>query len=454
MLAALFLIVVLLQWLALLQLNRKRLYQKQEIRALEAKLGLAEERLEERTEQWQQACTTKDLSARRHEQTALLLHETKDYLNSIINSMPSVLIGVTPAGYVTHWNRAAAEITDRPESFALGYRINEVFPFFPHLLEWIEKAIYHDSIETHESVSLTLDDETHYFDITVFPLDFGDTHGAVVRVDDVTVRVRLENMMIQSEKMMSLGELAAGMAHEINNPLAAILHSVQNIQRRLQPGLERNREVARHCSLDLVQMNSYLEQREIIRFLNGIQEAGTQAAQIVRSMLEFSRSSSRKEKHVHIGLLLKKSIEFYKSTQNMNTTDAENAIDIQLNLEEPLPAINCNSLELQQVFVNLLKNADQAVSMRPPEFRKIQVSCRDVQDGIQIVFSDNGCGMDVRTMQHIFDPFFTTKDIGQGTGLGLSIAYFIITDRHKGQIDVASEPDAGTVFTIWLPRDI
>ncbi len=454
MLFALLLIFVLLQWLALLQLNRKRLYQKQEIRALEAKLELAEEHLEERTEQWQQACTTKELAARRHEQTALLLNETKDYLNSIINSMPSVLIGVTPAGYVTHWNRAAAEATDRPEAFALGYRIDEVYPFFPGIREWIEKAIHHDSIETHESVSLTMDDEAHYFDVTVFPLDFGDTQGAVVRVDDVTLRVRLENMMIQNEKMMSLGELAAGMAHEINNPLAAIVHNAQNIQRRLQPGLERNREIARECSIDLDKMTSYLEHREIIRFLNGIQEAGTQAAQIVRSMLDFSRSSTRKDRQVRLDQLLEKSIGFYKSTLNMHTPEEQNGTEIQLTIEEPLSPIACNSLELQQVFVNLLKNAGQAVSIRPPGARKIQISCRDLQDGIQIVFSDNGCGMNARTMQHIFDPFFTTKDVGQGTGLGLSIAYFIITDRHKGHIDVASEPNSGTIFTIWLPRDI
>ncbi len=451
MILTLLLILCLGQCLVLLQINRKRLALKSEATNLTARLDTTEERLRERTELWRIARATQELSAHKHEQTTHLLNETKDYLNSIINSMPSVLIGVTPGGYVTHWNRAAEEATGRPEQLALGYLVDEIYPFFPNIRFWIENAIAQDTVETHESVSMTIAEIPHYYDITVFPLDISDTQGAVIRVDEVTLRVRLENMMIQNEKMLSLGELAAGMAHEINNPLAAIVQSVQNIQRRLQPELARNRNFALQSGLDMQAMDTYLREREIFKFLSGIQEAGTRAAAIVRSMLEFSRGSARLEQQVNLNSITEKAVEYFKNTVSLSHAGSMDDLQLTLKEDPALPAINCNSIEIQQVIVNLLKNAEHAVQSQPPGSRFIRLSTEHTDHEAILSIEDNGCGIDQATLQHIFDPFFTTKEVGEGTGLGLSIAYFIITDRHKGHIDVSSEPGKGTQFTISLP---
>ena len=451
MITTLLLLLCLGQTLLLLQINRKRLGNKLELSSLRSRLHMLEERLRERTEKWRISSETHDLATRRHEQTTALLNETKEYLNSIINSMPSMLIGVTPSGYVTHWNRATEQATSLRETDALGYRVDEVYPHLPLVLSWIKSAIEQGTPQTHESVSLNLNDETHYFDITVFPLIFSHNSGAVIRIDDVTLRVRLENMMIQNEKMLSLGELAAGMAHEINNPLAAIVQSAQNIQRRLSQETPRNHEIAEQLGLSMDSLQSYLQEREIIRFLAGIQEAGTRAATIVRTMLEFSRGSSRMERSVDINTVIRHALEFCHNSLLMSNPEAARAMEVSFTPNPELPLLTCNSTEIQQVIVNLIKNAGHAVRNVPSGQQRIEVHLLMENNYVRIDVSDNGSGMSRDVRQHIFDPFFTTKEIGEGTGLGLSIAYFIITERHKGRIDVDSTEGQGTTFSIFLP---
>lgn len=446
-------LVLLAQTLAIAALARHRKRRKRTLRSLHETLALQETRLTDRTEKWRLAVETLEQASRQHQMTMALLSETKEYLNSIINSMPSVMIGVTPSGHITHWNDSAALATGIAEKQALGYRLREIYPGLPVPEKMIHDAIEESEAQIRRAIRVIEQGNTRFVDITVYPLHSPHLTGAVIRVDDVTLRQQLDGMMVQNEKLRSLGELAAGMAHEINNPLAAILQSLQNVSRRLNPDNPANQEVASALGVDLRATNSYLEKREILRFLAGIESAGRRAAEIVRNMLEFSRSSSKQLEPTAINDVVLRSVEFTTSALELSLPGLLERLTIETDLARDLPLVPASALEIQQVLVNLLKNAAQAIQEARPAQPHILVSTRLNAAHIEIRVTDNGTGMSQAVSRQIFDPFFTTKTTGQGTGLGLSISHFIICQRHAGQIEVESEPGQGTTFIISLPLE-
>lgn len=429
--------------------NRKR--RKQTLESLRETLALLEQRLASRTESWRQATDTLEQTEQRHRVTTALLNETKEYLNSIINSMPSIMIGVTPSGHITHWNSAAELATGIREKQALGFRLHEIYPDLPVSGAMIDEAIANSEPSTRENVKMEHLNSVRFVDITVYPLHSLELTGAVIRVDDVTLRQKLDSMMLQNEKLKSLGELAAGMAHEINNPLAAILQSLQNVQRRLNPDQPGNQAAAKALGLDLRLMQDYLEARDINRFLSGMESAGHRAAEIVRHMLEFSRSSSRQLEPTSLNAIAHASVEFMRNAIELSMPALHARLVIEEDFDAALPSVPASGVELQQVLVNLLKNAAQAIQEAHREEPRICISTRLVPPFAEIRVEDNGVGMNLSTSRQVFDPFFTTKAVGQGTGLGLSISHFIISQRHHGRIEVSSTPGVGTTFMISLP---
>lgn len=443
--------IVLLEATVIAALLRNRKRRKQTLLSLRETLTLLEQRLSTRTESWRQATDTLEQAEQRHRITTALLNETKEYLNSIINSMPSIMIGVTPSGHVTHWNAAAELATGIREKQALGFRLHEIYPDLPVTAAMIDEAIANSEPSTQENVKIEHLNAVRYVDITVYPLHSLELTGAVIRVDDVTLRQKLDSMMLQNEKLRSLGELAAGMAHEINNPLAAILQSLQNVQRRLNPRQPGNQAAAKALGLDLDVLHNYLEARDINRFLNGMELAGHRAAEIVRHMLEFSRSSSRQLEPNSINAVAHASVEFMRNAIELSMPGLFARLVIEEDFDHTLPPVPTSGAELQQVLVNLLKNAAQAIQEAHREKPLIRISTRLAPPFAEIRVEDNGIGMNLSTSRQVFDPFFTTKAVGQGTGLGLSISYFIISQRHHGRIEVSSTPGEGTTFIISLP---
>jgi PAS domain S-box-containing protein len=261
-------LIVLLQTLVIIGLQHNRLVNKRSQHALKEAQKALEERIHERTEVLNQTNNQLYDEIAQHEATEILLRETQDYLHSIINAMPSVLIGVTHQGYITHWNTAAEQETGISADDALGRHISEAYPKLPVSPDTISSVIEAGVPYINESVQQNHKGEVRYTDLSIFPLIAVQAIGAVIRMDDVTLRVRMEHMMIQNEKMMSLGELAAGMAHEINNPLSAILHGVQNIHRRTAPDFPANQKVASEMRIDLAQVHAYLRARDIYKILD------------------------------------------------------------------------------------------------------------------------------------------------------------------------------------------
>ncbi|CRM33844.1 Wide host range VirA protein [Pseudomonas sp. 24 E 13] len=377
----------------------------------------------------------------------------QNYLNSIIDSMPSALIALDEQLYVTQWNQEATALSGTRLDEALNQPIFLAFqPLKPYLPQ-IKATVEQHTVERIERVTWVKDDEPKHYALTFYPLMGGAGRGVVIRIDDITQRLSLEEMMVQSEKMLSVGGLAAGMAHEINNPLGAILHNVQNIRRRLSPDLPRNLEHAEQAGIELETVNRYLQAREVPQLLDGIQQAGARAAKIVTHMLSFSRRSNRQMAPCDLPALIDQAVEIAGNDFDLAIGFDFKGQAIIRQFDPQLGPVPGTANELEQVLLNLLKNAAQAIHLREDDSEpgRIILRTRLNPPWAEIQVEDNGIGMSENVRKRTFEPFFTTKEIGQGTGLGLSVSYFIITNNHKGQMEVHSTLGQGTCFTLRLP---
>ena len=375
-------------------------------------------------------------------------------LQNIIDSMPSILVGVDRDARVTQWNTEAERTTQLTSQAALGRPVTEVLPHLQENIDQIWPALEKQRATTLEKVVFKDAGRLSYLNIMIYPLTVDRTAGAVIRVDDVTDRVRLENTMVQTEKMMSVGGLAAGMAHEINNPLGGILQSLQNIQRRLSVDLPRNHSEAESCGTHLEAVRAYLERRRVLKFLEGIRISGERASHIVENMLSFSRRSEARKVPVAMDALLDKTVELAAHDYDLRKRFDFRDIRMVRDYDPQLPEVACVATEIEQVVLNLLRNAAQAMTetmaQRPPE---IVLTTRRQLDQALISIGDNGPGIPADMRSRVFEPFFTTKDVGIGTGLGLSVSYFIVNSHHGGQLSVDSEAGEGSTFTISLPLE-
>ncbi|NQD93392.1 PAS domain-containing protein [Pseudomonas sp. CrR25] len=377
----------------------------------------------------------------------------QNYLNSIIDSMPSALIALDDQLYVTQWNQEASALSGTTLAEALNQPVFLAFPPLKPFLGQLKRTAEQHRVEKIERVTWSKNEIPRHYALTFYPLMGGSGRGVVIRIDDITQRLSLEEMMVQSEKMLSVGSLAAGMAHEINNPLGAILHNVQNIRRRLSPELEKNREQAEQIGICLTAIEHYLDAREIPQLLDGIQQAGTRAARTVSHMLSFSRLSNRRLTPCQLPALIDQALEIASNDFDLTDSFDFKSLVIQREFDEALGPVPGTANELEQVLLNLLKNAAQAIHLRDDVSTpgRITLRTRLSPPWAEIQVEDNGIGMPDSVRKRIFEPFFTTKEVGQGTGLGLSVSYFIITNNHKGQMEVQSKTGQGTCFSLRLP---
>ncbi len=264
-----------------------------------------------------------------------------------------------------------------------------------------------------------------------------------------------QRMLIQTEKMMSMGGLAAGMAHEINNPLGIILGAVQNAQRRLDPEMKKNVDIAAEMGLDLKKLELYLEQRSILFYLTSIRTASERAAGIVKKMLGFSRKSESNKSIQDISILIDTALDIAGNDYDLKKKYDFRSFEITRDYEPGL-SIFCTETEIMQVILNIVTNAAHAMTDKDRSIKdrpRIIVRTRDKGTSCIIEIIDNGPGLDRKSQDKIFEPFYTTKAPGQGTGLGLSVSYFIIANNHNGSLKVESEPERGARFIIELPKN-
>lgn len=378
--------------------------------------------------------------------------QLRKYLKNIIDSMPSAIVGVDPAGRITQWNREAEKLTRFSVDSVIGKRFFDIFPDLGFGMDNIRQAILNRSPVKYSKISLETETMKFLSDVTVYPLVSNGVEGAVIRVDDVTDRVRMEEIMIQSEKMLSIGGLAAGMAHEINNPLAAIIQNLQVVRSRLKDDIDNNVEAAKECGTEISVIADYSERRGIMKMIDLSLSSGQRAASIVENMLSFSRKEPARTEPADISEIIEKTLELAASDYDLKKDYDFRKIKILKDYQSEMPLVPCERNKMQQVFLNIFRNGAQAMfeagSGTDPEF-KIRLYVKRKMACIEI--EDNGPGMDEEIRKRVFEPFFTTKPVGQGTGLGLSLSYFIVTENHGGFMEAKSAPGEGCKVVVRLP---
>ncbi|MFH1154788.1 MAG: cache domain-containing protein [Pseudomonadota bacterium] len=380
------------------------------------------------------------------------IQQLQSLLQNITDSMPSLLIAVDRDMNVLQWNREAERTTGILFNQAEHRKFQEILPLTTREHQLIQRTLTTGFPCFETRVQKTTDTGITFEDITVYPLGNDPVGGAVVRIDDITEKVRLEEIMIQSEKMLSVGGLAAGMAHEINNPLAGIMGSLHVLDNRLMTDLPANQAAAAEVGVDLKAIQDYMVRRQIRPILDNIRQAGSRAATIVSDMLSFSRQSPFVFSPVSLAELMDKTVDLASTDYDLKNRYDFRRIRIVRNYTPDMGPVMCESSKIQQVFLNILSNGAQAMSLMDkghmPEF---VITIRPRGDKAVIVIKDNGPGMTKDVVKRVFEPFFTTKEVGLGTGLGLSVSYFIVVDHHKGSMGVTSNSGQGAEFTICLP---
>lgn len=300
---------------------------------------------------------------------------------------------------------------------------------------------------------VTKDGEIRWISAKAVPIHWDGRPAILVFMSDITEQRHSEEMMIQYEKMMSLGSMAAGVAHELNNPLGGIMQGIQNIKRRISPKLEKNRSAAEKSGVDIDKMLEYFKARKVSSMLDGIDDSAKKAAQIITNMLQFSRKSESNLAPTDIVALIDNTLELAAKDYNIKKKYDFKNIAITKEYDPDIPLVACTETQIEQVILNILKNAAWATcSKGEKDYQpRITIRLKTAIDIIQIEIEDNGPGMDETTRKKLFEPFFTTKPVGEGTGLGLSVSYMIIVNHHHGTMEVESTPGKGTLFIIQLP---
>ncbi len=408
------------------------------------------------TEQLQEMLNDLNSEIEERKQTEKLLQESEETFKAIVGYVPVMINSFNDDGKCTIWNKEAEK--------QLGYSLKEI--------NEAENALelFYSKEKAAEVFQCILQKDGKFRSYFVTAKNGGKKYQEWANVSlpdgrsvsigiDLTEHKKLDEQALNSQKMESLGNLAAGMAHEINNPLAGIMQNANVMSNRLMDNIDipANVKAAETAGTTIKTIHNFMEARGILRMIISITKSGQRISEIVDNMLSFARKSDNTFSSHYLDELLDKILELAATDYNLKKQYDFKTINIIKEYEGNMPMITCEGSKIQQVLLNILRNGAQAMqeNMEKDNNTKPQFVLRLYKEPdsnmLCIEIEDNGPGMDKATQKRIFEPFFTTKPAGRGTGLGLSISYFIITENHGGTIDVVSEPGKGTVFIIRLP---
>ncbi|MBX3009254.1 MAG: PAS domain S-box protein [Melioribacteraceae bacterium] len=349
------------------------------------------------------------------------LELNQQYLKSILKDSDSAIMVVDKNEQFIAWNKGAERLFGYTEEEVLGRSSTLLLPDdvkYLNELNWIQNEVMrNDQIKIVDTERKTKKGEILSVRLNVNKLpDINNEYaGRSIIIKDYTEYKRLQAQIDQSEKLAVIGQLAAGVAHEIGNPLTAISSLVQILQRRSK--------------------DEFMTEQLVM-----IKENIDRISKIVRELVDFSRPPSYETKSHDITSIIKTALGIVKYDKRVRK------VNFETNLESELPFVTVAADQLLQVFVNILFNALDAVDGEGT----ITVKSYHHEEKVLVDITDNGCGMDETVLSKIFDPFFTTKEVGKGTGLGLSVSYGIIK-KFGGEITVTSKLNEGSTFSVMLP---
>jgi two-component system NtrC family sensor kinase len=340
------------------------------------------------------------------EQKATEYQSLKDFSENIIESINVGVLVEDVNGAIVGWNRALEILTGRTRHDAIGRRTEDFIP-----MDFLQRLYANGQLYKQGWIGLTVN-----FSATSLVDKAGNTRGTLIIIDNITDRVRLEDQLIQNEKLTSIGLLAAGVAHEVNTPLAVISSYSQMLRKEIGP------DDWRHKLLEKITKQTF------------------RASEIVNSLLNFSRTNATEFTEVDIHRVIADTTALLEH----QFKTARIRIDQELRAECPIALGNPG--KLQQIFLNLFVNSKDAM----PEGGELRILTDSSDSKIEILIQDTGIGIPPENLKKLYDPFFTTKAPGKGTGLGLSVTYGIVQE-HGGVISVESKPGAGATFKLELP---
>jgi PAS domain S-box-containing protein len=356
------------------------------------------------------------------EQKASEYERLKDFNENIVESISVGVLAVDLEDRIESWNSQMEVMYAMPRSQVLGERLSEVFP--SAFMEEFYRVRQNPGIHNLYKFRLnTRAGDTRIANVAIAPLVTRKFNviGRLIIVDDITERIELESQLTQAEKLSSIGLLAAGVAHEVNTPLAVISSYAQMLSKQI------NGDAKLGPLLEKITRQTF------------------RASEIVNNLLNFSRTSATEFSAIDLNKIITETLTLLE--HQLRTSQ----IKVQTDLYPGLPLIHGNSGKLQQVFLNLFLNAKDAMAGKGGTLSISTVN----GDSVQVNISDSGAGIEPENINKIYDPFFTTKNVpregqSRGTGLGLSVTYGIIQE-HAGKIRVDSQPGQGTRFQLEFP---
>lgn len=386
----------------------------------------------------------------------------------LLNSVPSLLIALDANGHIRQWNKAATMILGWQEGDVPGKTLDECG------VKWLTASISAQvAARVQDPSACSLDDirldksgVIRSLGLNAIPLNTDGAAGILVVGADITDRIMLKEQLLQAQKLESIGQLAAGIAHEINTPTQYIGDNVRFLKDAFQDlsGLLANYGrllvTAKDAALpgQIVQeVSAAVEHADVGYLLEEIPKAIEQTlegvarvSKLVGAMKDFSHPGSKEKTFLD----LNRAIE---STITVARNEWKYVADLETDYDSSLPMVSCLPGEFNQVILNLIINAAHAiadvVSKGGSTKGKIKVQTRNCPEWDEIRIQDTGSGIPEKVRARIFDPFFTTKEIGKGTGQGLAIARSVVVDKHGGTIHFETEEGKGTTFIIRLPRN-
>lgn len=351
------------------------------------------------------------------EQKAQQIEQLKEFNENIIESLNLGVLTLDRDGRIETWNNFLERWLGIAREQVLGRRVEQCLP--AELAEEILGVADNDLVASFDKFPFrTASGEERIVNVTVAPLldRSGSQLGRLVLLDDITGRIRLEEQLQQNEKLTSLGLLAAGVAHEVNTPLAVIANYAQMLARQFPA------EDPRQVLIEKIVRQTF------------------RASEIVNHLLHFSRAAPAEFSEIQLHAVLEDALALVRHLL------ASSRIEVRWELADGQPVVRGNANRLQQVFVNLFLNARDAM----PSGGQLTIATRLAPEQVTVEIRDTGVGIAPEHLSRIFDPFFTTKATGRGTGLGLSVSYGIVRE-HGGRIEVDSRLGGGTTFRLRFP---
>ena len=370
-----------------------------------------------------------------HKTTTERLRSSESYIADILSSMPLMLISLDQHGKITRWNQKTESITGISSAQALGKDLWHTYP----AITITPAQIIHAQTQNQATTIKHSQRGQYHFDITIYPLRGQEETGVVILIDDVTKNILAANMLIQRDKISSMGELASTMAHDISFPLQCILEDL-------------NKGLSSIEKLDLLKNKDGTGVKSLLLNAN---QRGQQVMAIIDNLVDFSISQGGKKQLGAIPSIINNTLDLARkiitSPSGLKFCD----IKVEIDYEENLPQIPFFSSEMKQVILSLFRHACYAISETMPKKSEplIKIKVMECYEALWVKIQHNGLGVSKEEQQFIFEPFFTNQptSCNYDSTKRLSFSYFIITEQHKGQLAITSDLDVGTTFHIQLP---